>query len=340
MSPATTPAIRLTGPGTLERVDLPVPEPGEGEVLLEVLAVGLCGSDGHWHREGSIGDAAVGQGLVLGHEFSALVGSGPNRGRRVAVDPAIPCLECEQCIAGRPNLCTDLRFAGHNCDGALRGRMVWPERCLVPLPDGLTDEEGALLEPLGVSLHAIDLAGPLEAASIGVIGCGPIGLLLIAGLRDLGSGRIVATDLLSHRLEVARDLGATDAIGGPSRDGGVDPLVRSAGPGFEVVFETAGTDAALHRALLAARPGGRVVLVGIPDGDRTSFTASPARRKELTLTVCRRMLPGDLARAAVLAERGIPGIDRLITHRYGLAGAAEAFDTLVTRRGIKVVVIP
>lgn len=311
-----------------------MPEPGDGEVLLEVLAVGLCGSDRHWYREAGIGDAVVGDGLILGHEFSALIASGPHQGQRVAVDPAIPCQECDQCVAGRPNLCLDLHFAGHGIDGALRRHMVWPEWCLVPLPDSLSDEQGALLEPLGVALHAIDLAGPIEGRSLCVIGCGPIGLLLTAALRDLGARRIVATDPLPHRLEAAVTFGATETVSAP--DEGTDPLMD----GFDVVFETAGTDAALHRALVAARPGGRVVLVGIPDADRTSFVASLARRKELTIMLCRRMLPGDLARAAVLAERGISGLDQMITHRFDLGRAVEAFDTLLDQQGIKVMVVP
>jgi L-iditol 2-dehydrogenase len=216
--------------------------------------------------------------------------------------------------------------------------MVWPEWCLVPLPDSLSNEQGALLEPLGVALHAIDLAGPMDGASLGVIGCGPIGLLLMAALRDLGVGRIVATDPLPHRLEAAVKFGATDSVPAPDdgEDLADDPLVDT----LDVVFETAGSDAALHRALSAARPGGRVVLVGIPDGDRTSFVASLARRKELTIMLCRRMLPGDLARAAVLAERGIPGLDRMVTHRYDLGRVSEAFDTLVEQQGIKVMVLP
>jgi L-iditol 2-dehydrogenase len=338
LSQLTTPAIRQTGRGVLERAHLPVGEPGEGEVLLEVLAVGLCGSDSHWYREGGIGDAVLADGLVLGHEFAALVRSGPDRGRRVAVDPAIPCIACEQCLAGRPNLCLDLRFAGHNVDGALRRHMAWPERCLVPLPEALDDEQGALLEPLGVSLHAIDLAGPVDGRSVGVVGCGPIGLLLIAALRDLGAARIVATEPLAHRLAVAPALGATECVGSP--DAGNDPFVSASAGGYDVVFDTAGSDAALHRALSAARPGGRVVLVGIPDADRSSFMASLARRKELTMTVCRRMLPGDLARAALVAERGVPGMDLIVTHRYGLDRVEEAFETLVARTGIKVLVVP
>ena len=306
-------------------MELPVGEPSEGEALLRVLAVGLCGSDAHWFKEGAIGDAALDDGLVLGHEFAAVIESGPRTGQRVAVDPAIPCLDCEQCVAGRPNLCLHLKFAGHGIDGALRRHMVWPERCLVPIPDHLSDEQGAMLEPLGVALHAIDLAGDIEGSSVGVIGCGPIGLLLIAALGRLGAGRIFAVDPIDHRMEAARSMGATNAI----TDDGLD-----------LVFETAGNDPALHTALTAARPGARVVLVGIPDGDRTSYVASVARRKELTMVVCRRMLPGDLVRAAEMAGSGLPGLESMVTDRYPIGEAEAAFRALTGRVGLKVMVIP
>ena len=304
---------------------MPIDEPSDGEALLRVLAVGLCGSDAHWFKEGSIGDATLGDGLVLGHEFAAVIDSGPRTGQRVAVDPAIPCQECEQCAAGRPNLCLRLKFAGHGVDGALRRRMVWPERCLVPIPDHLPDEQGAMLEPLGVALHAIDLAGDIEGASVGVIGCGPIGLLLIAALGHLGAGRIFAVDPLVHRIEAARSMGATDAFADETLD---------------LVFETAGSDPAVNTAVTAARPGGRVVLIGIPDRDRTTYVASLARRKELTMVVCRRMLPGDLGRAAEMAGSGLAGLESMVTHRYPISRAEEGFRTLISRVGLKVMIIP
>jgi L-iditol 2-dehydrogenase len=318
---------------------MPVGEPSEGEVLLRVLAVGLCGSDAHWFREGSIGDALLGDGLVLGHEFSAVIESGPRVGQRVAVDPAIPCMECQQCAAGRPNLCLDLRFAGHGIDGGLRRHMVWPARCLVPIPDHIDDEQGAMLEPLGVALHAIDLAGDIEGASVGVTGCGPIGLLLIAALRHVGFGQIVVTDPLAHRVEVAVSMGATRAfvIDGEENE---SAFTGEMGGGLDVVFETAGSDPALHSALTAVRPGGRVVLVGIPDGDRTSYVASLARRKELTLAMCRRMLPGDMVRAAEMAGSGLPGLQGLVSHRYPMSQAGDAFRALIERVGLKVMIIP
>ena len=217
--------------------------PPKGEVLIRVLAVGLCGSDAHWFQEGAIGDAAPGDGAGAGPRVlrrSSNPGHAPVSGwpstRRSRASNA------SSARAGRPNLCLDLKFAGHGVDGALRRHMVWPERCLVPLPDHLTDEQGALLEPLGVALHAIDLAGDSRAPSVGVIGCGPIGLLLIAALRRSGARRIVATDPLAHRVEAARSHGRRRS---PLRfEDGRGSFVGAVAGGLDVVFESAGTDAA------------------------------------------------------------------------------------------------
>jgi L-iditol 2-dehydrogenase len=326
-----TPATVLTHPGHVEVTEVDVGDPGDGEVLIRVRAVGLCGSDAHWFEEGSIGDAGLDVGLILGHEFCGVIESGPRSGQRVAVDPAIPCLVCEQCQRERHNLCLDLRFAGHGpTNGALREYLVWPERCLVSLRDDMPDEVGALLEPLGVAIHAVDLAEVDDTMTVGVIGVGPIGLLVVMVLQARGVTRIVATDLLSHRLEAAASLGAK-----------VEPttMVDTSAP-FDVVFDAAGTDAALASALARTRPGGVVVVVGIPPGDRTTVTSSVARRKELTLRWCRRMAAGDLARAASLAVGRATELRSLVTHRYSLNEAGKAFETLVTRQGIKVLVGP
>ena len=291
---------------------------------MRVTAVGLCGSDRHWFLEGGIGDAALDRPLVLGHEFVGTIESGSRAGERVALDPAVPCGRCSVCLGGNPHLCPELRFAGHgSADGALRTSMAWPERLAHALPDDLSDTEGSLLEPLGVALHALDLAKARPGSTAGVFGCGPLGLLLIQALRAAGVETIVASDPLPHRADTAASLGAT------LDDREVD-----------VAFEAAGDDAALADAMAAVRPGGRVVLVGIPEGDRTSFTASTARRKGLTLALCRRMKPTDLPRAIRLAQAGEVELGRLVSGRYALSEWREAFDELVDRRGLKVVVEP
>lgn len=331
MNHGSTTAAILTRPGQIEVNEMELAAPGEDEVMIRVQAVGLCGSDAHWFEEGTIGDAGLGAGLVLGHEFCGVIDSGPRAGERVAVDPAIPCLVCEQCQRNRQNLCLDLRFAGHGTThGALRRRLVWPERCLVPLPDDMPDEVGALLEPLGVAIHAVDLALVDEAATVGVIGSGPIGLLVVVVLQARGVANLVATDLLAHRLGAAESLGA-----------GVEPSpLADSSARFDVVFETAGNDSALATALEITRPGGMVVAVGIPPDDRNTFAASVARRKELTLRWCRRMDAGDMARAVSLAATRTGELHELVTHRYPLTETGRAFECLTERRGVKVLVTP
>jgi L-iditol 2-dehydrogenase len=300
--------------------------PEDGELLLRVAAVGLCGSDRHWFVEGSIGDAVIGRPLVLGHEFAATIESGPRAGERVAVDPADPCGACEVCRSGLPHLCPTLRFAGHGpTDGALRTLLTWPERLVHSIPDSLSDAEGALLEPLGVALHALDLARVRPGTTAGVFGCGPLGLLLVQLLRMVGVG-VLAYDPLHHRLAAAEELGAT--------------ANAELGDDVEVAFEAAGEDDALARAIEAVRPGGRIVVVGIPDSDRTSFTASAARRKGLTIAISRRMEPADLPRAIRVARSAPIELEGLITAQHALADWKPAFEHLVDRRGLKTIVEP
>ena len=329
--------LRLHGAGDLRLHEEPEPAAGEGELLVRVTAVGLCGSDRHWLVEGGIGDAVLERPLVLGHEFAGTVASGPRTGERVALDPAVPCCRCAVCLAGLPHLCPDLVFAGHgSTDGALRSLLAWPERLAHRLPDGVSDAEAALLEPLGVALHALDLGHVGPGTSAGVCGCGPIGLLVVQALHAAAAETVVATDPLAHRAAAAAALGAAHAVH-PDELAGV-PL--PGGLGVDVVFETAGEDGALADAIEVVRPGGRVVLIGIPEGDRTSFVASAARRKGLTLLLCRRMTPADLPRAIRLAETGRVDLASSIGERHPLSAWQEAFAALVDRRSLKVVVEP
>jgi L-iditol 2-dehydrogenase len=276
---------------------------------------------------------------VLGHESVAVVEDGPRAGERVAVDPAIPCGHCRACLDGDEHLCVATRFAGHGMtDGALRQLMPWPERQLHPLPDSLPDPGAALLEPLGVALHALELGRLGPGASTGVYGCGPLGLLLVQTLRIAGADVVVATDPLAHRAQAARELGATTAL--QTRRAGPEILPKRLREGLDVAFEVAGDDDAVATAIDTLRPGGVLVLVGIPTDDRTSFAAAAARRRELTIALSRRMRARDLERAIALAARGDVELASLVSERFPLARGAEAFAALDERRGLKVVVEP
>ena len=334
--------LRLHPGGELRIHDEPAPAPDPGDALVRVTAVGLCGSDRHWLVDGGTGDVELERPLILGHEFAGVVETGRFRGRLVAVDPAVPCLRCEPCRTGAANLCLDLRFAGHGrTDGALRERVAWPERCLHPLADSVDDASGALVEPLAVAIHALDLCGPVEGVTVGVVGCGPIGLLLVAQARTAGAAAVVAIDPHRHRLAAAAELGATAVIEATGEAvERVLAVAATGGRGFDVVFDAAGDEAAVETAVEIARPGGQVTLVGIPPNDRTTFRASVARRKGLTIRVTRRSTASAFRRAVELTDRRWLDIDPLITLRVPLLEAVRGFAALVDRSGIKVVVEP
>lgn len=308
------------------------PVPGEGEVLVRVTSVGICGSDLHWYDEGSIGDARLAAPLVLGHEMAGVVASGPRAGTRVAIDPAVPCEACRACRTGWRNLCPQVVFAGHGgVDGGMRQAMAWPERVLHELPDDLSDDAGALLEPLGVALHAVDLAHLRLGHRVVVVGAGPIGIYCAVTARLAGATEVVVVEPLAHRRRLALDLGADRAVAPEEAEELRDR--------FDVVIEVAGTDAAIDVALRSASVGGRVVLVGIPDSDTTTFRASLARRKGLTLVLSRRMDEA-YPRAIALAVSGAVPLGELVSHRFGLDEVAEAMHAAAHREGHKVIVSP
>ncbi len=329
-------AARLYGIGDLRVADEHEPEPpGPGSSLVQVTSVGLCGSDLHWFAEGGIGDARLRSPVVPGHEFAGIALSGPYTGRRVAVDPAIPCEKCENCRRGYRNLCPTVRFAGHGrLDGALRERMTWPDAQLVAIPDEISDDAGAILEPLGVAIHAIDLAHLRLGADVLVVGAGPIGLLLTRLARLCGANRVFVTEPLPHRRAAA----AADADAAWHPDELADGIAEmTAGRGMDTVIEMAGNDHAIAAAVAAARPGARVVLGGIPSDDRSSFIASTARRKGLTFAMVRRM--NDVyPRAVALARTKSIDLDALVTARYALDNAAAGFRHAAGRSGLKTVI--
>ncbi|GAB4246035.1 MAG: 2,3-butanediol dehydrogenase [Acidobacteriota bacterium] len=332
--------LRLEGAGRMSLVEEVPPQPGPGEVLLRVEAVGLCGSDLHWWTEGGIGDARLDRPLVLGHEFSATAVTGRFRGRLVAVDPAIHCGRCALCSRGHPNLCEAIRFAGHgDTDGALREWMVWPEEFLHPLPEGMSPAAGMMLEPLGVALHAVNLASLQIGDVVAVLGCGPIGLAILQLVRLAGAGWVAATDRLEHRVAAAERYGADLAV--QARGGEeVGAILQSSFRGApNVVFEVAGDNAAVEAAVALASPGARILLVGIPGDDRTSFSASTARRKGLTIKLVRRM-KHVYTTAIELVQSGRVDVEGLVSHRFSLDRYADAFAVATRREGLKVMIEP
>ena len=330
--------LRIHARADIRLHEEPTPIPGPGEELVRITAVGLCGSDLHWYEDGGVGRAKITEPLVLGHEMGGVIAAGPREGLRVVVEPARPCGTCATCLAGHGNLCESVRFCGHGTThGGLRTFMAWPRRLLLPLPDSIAGDDVALLEPLGIALHAVGLGHVRAGMSAGVYGCGPVGLLLIRTLRAFGLGPILATDTLPHRVEAALASGAAEARLTAIDSQPVD--VGSWGP-VDVAFEVAGEDAALETALRTVRVGGRVVVVGIPPTDSTTFGASLAREKGLSIVMSRRMQPQHLLRAVELVDDGAIDLDGLISHRFPIGEGRAAFEALVSRAGLKVVVKP
>lgn len=329
-------AARLYGPRDIriDTVDLPG-EPDPGWILLKVSAVGICGSDLHTYDDARIGDTTVQSPLILGHEFSGVVAAvgadaydGDDQplavGQRVAVDPASPCWRCEMCDSGHPNLCRRLHFCGlYPDDGSLREYMLARARDCYPVPDAITDAGAALLEPLGVAIHAVDLGKIKVAKSAAVLGCGPIGLLIIRLLRLSGADPIYAFDRLPWRTAKAKTWGASEAWTLEH-----DPVTMimdvTNGRGTDVVFEAVWADHSVAQAAEMARLGGRVVLVGIPSDDRILMKHSTARRKGLTIMMSRRM-KHTYPRAIQLASTGKVDVDDLVSHRFPLSQTNEAF---------------
>jgi L-iditol 2-dehydrogenase len=217
--------------------------------------------------------------------------------------------------------------------------MAWPEENLHPLPEALSDADGALLEPLGVALHSLDLGHLRAGMTVGVFGLGPVGLLLVRLARLAGASEVFATDVLGHRLDAASGLGAQVFEASAEGSERAALLEATGGRGVDVALEAAGDPQAVETAVLVARPGARVVLVGIPAEDRISFPASVARRKGLTIALSRRM-KHTYPRAIRLVESGQVDLAGIVTHRFPLDDASAAFEVLARREGIKVLVEP
>jgi len=326
---------RLYGIRDLRVERAPVPTPGPGEVLLKIASVGTCGSDVHYYLEGGIGDAIVKEPITMGHEFSAwIAGFGPGvegahglrLGQLVAVEPAISCGVCEFCQHGHPNICPNVRFCGTPpIDGVFAEYAVMPAENCFPLPEGFSADDGALLEPLGIAIHAVDLAHLKVGQTVAVLGAGVIGLMTAAVAKAAGAGMIYMTEPLAHRRQFALEY-AADAVFDPKSEDVVAAILRATnGRGVDVAFEAAGAHETPDQAARVTCPGGKVVVVGIPADDTMTMNASVIRRKGLTIKLVRRMKHTYL-RAIRMVSKGIVDIKPLATHHFPLERIIEAFE--------------
>lgn len=333
----------LNRPGDVEVVERPTPTPAADEVLVRVHAVGVCGSDTHYFDHGRIGRFVLESPLVLGHEASGVIEAvghdvdSARVGQRVSIEPGVPCRACEQCLGGRYNLCPDMRFhATPPVDGSLAELVTIHHAFAHAVPDSVSDEAAALLEPLSVGVWACRKGGVGPGSRVLVTGAGPIGLVCVQVARACGASEIVVADLNEQRLLVAIDLGATRTIA----SGDQSITAGYAGrPGPEVLLECSGHPGATGEGIRALAPAGRAVLVGM-GGDELPLPLSVVQERELVVTGTFRYA-GTWPTAIALAASGRVDLERLVTGRFPLAETAAALTAARDTPGaIKSVITP
>jgi L-iditol 2-dehydrogenase len=302
------------------------------DVLLRIAAVGVCGSDVHYYKTGRIGRQVVEFPFVVGHECSAVVedvGRGVTYvrpGDRVYVDPAVSCGTCDQCLAARHHTCRQMQFLG--CPGQLPGCLseyvVMPEECCYPIQDDLPLETAALAEPLSVGWYAVHRSIPMRGARVAVLGAGPIGLCVLLCAIEAGAEKVAVTDVLDYRLQVAKKRGAA-WIGNPRETDIVKGILEGEPLQLDAVFDCCGEQEALDQAVELLKPGGKLMLVGIPEVQRVSFDIDLLRRKEIDIQNVRRQ-NGGVQPALDLIEKSRMPIGFLITHRFSLEQTRDAFE--------------
>jgi L-iditol 2-dehydrogenase len=326
-------ALVLTGLKRLEFVDVPEPKiKKDTDVLLKMAVVGICGSDVHYYETGRVGSQIVTYPYRIGHECSAIVAQigkavkNVKIGDEIAVEPAVSCHQCDQCEMGRENTCRNLKFLGTpgQGDGCLCGYMVMPaENCIV-VTDGLSLTQAALCEPFTIGLYSVKQGQGPYSDKIAILGSGPIGLSCMTAARLQGVKKIYMTDKISSRLAVAKKHGA-DWVGNPDESDIVKQISKLEPAGVDVVYECAGQQSTLDEGVELLRPGGRLVIVGIPRQDIVSFSIDKIRRKEITIINIRRQNRSTREVVELLAT-GKVNIDYLITHRFKFEDSIKAFE--------------
>lgn len=321
--------------------EIPVPEPGPKEVLVEIRAVGVCGSDVHYYEHGRIGPFVVRQPLILGHESSGVIvklGSQVTKhsaGERVALEPGVPCGACRECRTGRYNLCQDVRFfATPPINGAFANYVTIHEDFAFAIPDHMSDEAGALIEPLSVGLWACRRANVQPGDRVLITGAGPIGLLAMQAALASGATGVTVTDVVPARLELARRTGATRTLNV------ADEPLAAADIEADVLIECSGQPAALSDGIRSLRPAGRAVAVGLGPGEEGTIPLAFLQTREIVLTGVFRYANTYPAAIALVAA-GRVDLDAIVTGHYSLADTEAALQASRQDPGrVKAVVTP
>jgi L-iditol 2-dehydrogenase len=329
----------LTGLNRIGIADKPMPElKNPDDVLIRMKAVGVCGSDVHYYRTGKIGSQVVQFPFTLGHEAAGVIERTGNAvrtlkpGDRVAIDPAMPCQNCDQCKAGRHHTCRNLKFLGcpGQAEGCLSEFIVMPSASCFPIPENMTLDQAALSEPLAIGLYAVRLAGPLAGKSVAILGAGPIGISVMLSANALGAERVYMTDKIDERLALASEMGA-QWTGNTEKCDIVREILREEPLQIDVVFECCGQQEAADQAVQLIKPGGRLMIIGIPSFSRWGFDVDDLRRKEISIHNVRRQ-NGVVRETIEMISDGRLKPDRMQTHIFSLDDAGKAFDLVAGYR--------
>ncbi len=334
--PAVMRASVLIEQGRLESQEREVPVPLPDEVLIRVASVGVCGSDVHYYRHGRIGDFVIEAPLILGHEASGRIVAVGDRvdparmGDRVAIEPQRPCRHCRLCKTGRLNLCPLMRFyATPPVDGAFCEYVTIGADFAHTVPDSVSDDAAALLEPLSVGVWAVRKARLGLGSSVFISGAGPIGIMTVVAARAAGATDIVVSDPLPSRRAGVREFGATKAI---------DPAADDPPMTVDAFIDCSGAPVAVRSGLRAVAPGGWVVLVGT-GAEEMELPLSVIQARELNVTGVFRYVD-TWPTATAIAASGGASLDALVTARYGLGQVREALESCQQPGGMKSIVEP
>jgi L-iditol 2-dehydrogenase len=328
--------------------ELPVPVIGPDEVLIKVMAVGICGSDLHYYTHGRIGNYVVEKPIILGHECAGQIvalGAGVTRlqvGDRVAVEPGVTCGHCGACKEGRYNLCPDVQFlATPPYDGAFVQYIKMRQDFVFTIPDELSYEEATLIEPFSVGIHAATRTNLKPGSTIAIMGMGPVGLTAVAAAKAYGAATIIVTDLEPLRLEAAKEMGATHAINIREHDPVIEIKKITKGTGVDVAWETAGNPRALQSALGSLRRGGKLAVVGLPPQDETPLNIPFIADNEIDIYGIFRYA-NTYPKGIQLLASGIINVKKLITDKFTLEQTQEAMEWALNHKSecLKVVVYP
>ena len=338
----------LTGIRKMEIRDVPRPEsPGPGRVLLKTRMVGICGSDLHYYTEGRIGGQSVAYPFRMGHECVAEVMTAPGgqsrlkSGDRVAVDPAVSCSRCNQCKAGRPHTCLNLKFMGApgQMPGALAEYFTMPVENCYPFGGEISLQAAVMAEPLSIAIHAFRLLNDPFIRTVGILGSGPIGLCVLSESLNESSRSVFVTYLADYRIEAALRMGASWG-GNPDRIDVSGEVLKREPDGLDAVFECCGDEEALDQGIVMLKPGGKLVVVGIPAADRVRLDIHALRRKEISVIHARRQ--NGCMQPAIERVRRDPALwEGLVTHLFALEDSGRAFETAARRSDgvIKAVIV-